>query len=290
MIGAVFSAIAGGLAWGIPALEPTGCWVGPGLGAKMTTSGRAHIDQYSPGLHSQYPCPHSELQLTPTTPGDPPVPTGKSSPGFCGVTALCWVPVHVKSCVHPLRVESLLPPVLWSSCTVGGPTDEQNKTQCSGGSYSWCQTLRLEKLMWGSELSLLWEKLCCIITFQFVGHLPSGYGVWWYGVCRCLGMLPVGRGQQSAPAYVSPSGPCTPGTAGQWLAPAPGFLNDGGSMHTGRTAWTAIGTWSCVSRSLFSYAKWPWLFPECYCSRLNFDIIVRLHKNCCVCLHFLNEG
>lgn len=168
--------------------------------------------------------------------------------------------------------------------------------ECSGGSSPRCRTTHplppavggeLGSPMWGSELSLLWEKLCCIITFQFVGHLPSGYGVWWYGVCRCLGTLPVGRGQQLAPAYVSPSGPCTPGTAGQWLALAPGFLNDGGSMHTSRTA---IGTRSCVSHSLLSYAKWPWLFPECYCSRLNFDIIVRLHKNCCVCLHFLNEG
>lgn len=102
--------------------------------------------------------------------------------------------------------------------------------------------------MWGSELSLLWEKLCCINIFQFVGHLPSGYGVWWFGVCRCsgLGTLPVGRGQQSAPAYVSPSGPCTPGTAGQWLAPAPGFLSDGGSMHTGRMAWAALALLLCL--------------------------------------------
>ena len=37
---------AGCLAWGITALEPVGCWVGPGLDAKMATSGRAHTNQY----------------------------------------------------------------------------------------------------------------------------------------------------------------------------------------------------------------------------------------------------
>ena len=31
------------------------------------------------------------------------------------------------------------------------------------------------KLMWGSELSLLWKNLCCIVIFQSVGHLPSRY-------------------------------------------------------------------------------------------------------------------
>ena len=40
----------GCLARGIPALEPTGCWVGPGLGEKMVTSRRAHASEYFPEL------------------------------------------------------------------------------------------------------------------------------------------------------------------------------------------------------------------------------------------------
>ena len=124
----------------------------------MTTSGRAHVDQYSPGLHSQYPCPHSEPQLTPTTPGDPPVPTGKSSPGFCGVTALCWVPVHVVSvCIHKSGICFL------QSCEAL----LSFKTKCSGGSSSRSQTLRLGSLMWRLELSLLWVILCNTVFFSF---------------------------------------------------------------------------------------------------------------------------
>ena len=30
--------------------------------------------------------------------------------------------------------------------------------------------------MWGSGFSLLWEKLCDRIVFQFVGCPPGGYG------------------------------------------------------------------------------------------------------------------
>ena len=41
------------------------------------------------------------------------------------------------------------------------------------GSSSWCQSSRLGCLMWGSELSLLWENLWNIIIFQFVCHLPG---------------------------------------------------------------------------------------------------------------------
>ena len=40
----------GFLAWGIPVLEPIGCWVGPGLGEKMAASRRAHANECSPEL------------------------------------------------------------------------------------------------------------------------------------------------------------------------------------------------------------------------------------------------
>ena len=54
-------------------------------------------------------CPHNEPQPTPASPGDPPRPVSRFSPGSYGVTALPWVPVHVKACVCPPRVESLFP-------------------------------------------------------------------------------------------------------------------------------------------------------------------------------------
>ena len=38
------------------------------------------------GLHHQCPCPHSEPQLTPTSPEDPPRSEGMSGPGSYGVT------------------------------------------------------------------------------------------------------------------------------------------------------------------------------------------------------------
>ena len=35
------------LVWGVPEMEPAGCFVGPGLTVKMVTSRRAHADEYS---------------------------------------------------------------------------------------------------------------------------------------------------------------------------------------------------------------------------------------------------
>ena len=60
------------------------------------------------GLHHWCPCcpcPHCEPLLTPTSTGDPPRPADRSGPGSCAVTALPWVPVHVKPCVRFARVD-----------------------------------------------------------------------------------------------------------------------------------------------------------------------------------------
>ena len=65
----------------------------------------------------QSPCSHSKPQATPTSSAGPLRPLGKSSPGSYGATALCWVPVHMRPCVCPPRMEFLFPPALWSSCT-----------------------------------------------------------------------------------------------------------------------------------------------------------------------------
>ena len=122
-------------------------------------------------LHHQCPCPHSEPRLCPASLGDPPWPTGTSSPGSRGITAFCWIPVHVKSCVCLPRMESLFSPVLWSSST---QVSLAFKAKCYGGSSSFCQTLRL----WGLELSFLCENLWDTVIFQFVCHPSSGYGIW----------------------------------------------------------------------------------------------------------------
>ena len=153
------------LAWGISPLEPKGCWLGPGLGDKTVTSRRAHMPMSTPCyLCYQCPCPHSESQPLPASPGDPPRPAGRSGPGLYGVTAFSLgLGAHESLCVPSKSGVSVSPsPVkfLWSS-----PTGF--KAKCSGGSPSQCQTPRLGSLMWGSELSLLWENLCDIIIFQF---------------------------------------------------------------------------------------------------------------------------
>ena len=85
-----------------------------------------------------------------------------------------------RSYVPPLRVEFLFPPVLWNSCD---QTLLAFKARFSGGSSSHCQTPRLGSLMWCWELSLLWENLCGIIIFQFLGCPPSRYGICFYHNC-----------------------------------------------------------------------------------------------------------
>ena len=58
-----------------------------------------------------------------------------------------------------------------------------------GSSSSWCWTVKLQKLMWGSELLLLWENLCNIIVLQFLGLPPRIYGVWYIISPQCLLVL-----------------------------------------------------------------------------------------------------
>ena len=55
-----------------------------------------------------------------------------------------------------------------------------------GGSSSHCQTSRLGSLIWGSELSLLWENFCGIIIFQFMNFPHGRYGIWFYCVWEPL--------------------------------------------------------------------------------------------------------
>ena len=103
------SYLAGGLAWGVPALEPVGCLVGPGLDAKMAISDRAHTDQYSLGLLPLVSLPPQWTTADSYLPRRPSKIIGRPTPGSYGVTALCWVSVYVKPCAYPPRIESASP-------------------------------------------------------------------------------------------------------------------------------------------------------------------------------------
>ena len=91
-----------------------------------------------------------------------------------------WLLVCTRICMHPARVESLLPPVLWRSCS---QAPLPFKVKYSGGSSSPYQTPSLGSLMWDSQLSLLWKNFSDIIILQFVIRPPKGYGICLYDEC-----------------------------------------------------------------------------------------------------------
>ena len=88
--------------------------------------------------------------------------------------------MHTLLCVCPPRVESLFPPVLSKSCS---QIPLAFKVWFSRNSSSCCRTPRLWSLTWGSEPSLQWVHFCGISVLQFVSHLPSSYGIWFYSDC-----------------------------------------------------------------------------------------------------------
>ena len=153
----------GGSAWGVSALEP-------GLNAKLVTSGSAHSNEYSLGPLAPVSFSHSETQPLSTSPG---LLKGRPGPCFYGVTALPWVPVHVKPLGHPPVVESLSHPVLWSAYTQAHWPSKPNVLEApppNATSPGWGARL-------GAQNSHSWENLCNIIIFQYVG---SRYGIWSY--------------------------------------------------------------------------------------------------------------
>ena len=81
----------GCLASGVPALEPSGCWVGPGLGVKMVVSRTAHTTTYY--LESPPPLPLSPQWATAT-------------------------PNHPRRLSKAIRL--VWPRLLWSKCFVPG--------------------------------------------------------------------------------------------------------------------------------------------------------------------------
>ena len=91
----------GCLAWGIPALEPAACWMGPDLGKKVVASRRAHTNKCS-----QNCCYQSFLpQWITATPH-----LCKRSSNTCDVTALFPVFWYPQDRVCTLQEWSFFPP------------------------------------------------------------------------------------------------------------------------------------------------------------------------------------
>ena len=119
-----------------------------------------------------------------TSTGDPPTLVGSFGSVSCGVTTpFLWVLAYTRFRLCTPRLGSLLPRVLWKSYNQILLTF---KVRVRGDFQALCQIPRLGSLMWGSEPSQQWENFFGIIVLQFVGHPPSGWGVWFY----CDGALP----------------------------------------------------------------------------------------------------
>ena len=77
----------------------------------MSSSRGTDTDDDSPGSPPLMSCPQQSTAPIPAFPGDPPRPAGRSDPDSYGVSPVPQDPVHMKSCVHPQRVEwCLFPP------------------------------------------------------------------------------------------------------------------------------------------------------------------------------------
>ena len=95
-----------------------------------------------------------------------------------------WILVGMRLCIHPQKVEFVFPQVLCNSCDRTPLSFKARFLGWGGGGSSSFHSLRLESLIWGSELSLQWGNFWSIIIFQFVGCLPSGCGIWYH--CECI--------------------------------------------------------------------------------------------------------
>lgn len=180
MVGAVFQPCWS--AWGIPALETTGCWVVPSVGKKMATFKRPMRTPQN--CCHQCLCLCSEPQPSPASVRDPPLLSGHLAQSLWSHCFFPWVLVCETLCVpsesgvcFPRPAELLCSNLLQNYCA---QTPLVFKVVFSEGSFSCHQTSRLGSLIRGSELSFLWEILGGIIIFQFVGHPPGMYEIWFY--------------------------------------------------------------------------------------------------------------
>ena len=119
----------------LSALEPTGCEVGPGIGAKVGTSGQAHTNKYSLGRPLLVSLPPQWATVNLCLLRRPSKTAGRSSLVSYGGNAFCWDPVHMstRDLVCPLQELSLFFSQLLSfGATALGPSGLQ--VQYSGGS------------------------------------------------------------------------------------------------------------------------------------------------------------
>ena len=93
--------------------------------------------------------PSQQATFTPVFQRCPPRTAVRFDPDSHGDFALPWDPVHMKVCVHLLRMGSPFPPVLWSSCA---QAPLAFNARCSRGSFSQCQISTCGSLMWGRTL------------------------------------------------------------------------------------------------------------------------------------------
>ena len=118
---------------------------------------------------------HSHL---PSLPGNSPRPAGRSD-------LLGQAPSHLLLFLWDLVHMLVVMPFEWSLSPSPvrllqlRPSGLQSQ-MFWGGLSSPCWSPGLGILMWGSELSLLWENVCNIISLQSVGHPPGGRGIWLY--------------------------------------------------------------------------------------------------------------
>ena len=93
--------------------------------------------------------PSQQATFTPVFPGCPPRTAVRFDPdSYGGDLALPWDPVHVKVCVCLVRMGSLFPPVLWSSCA---QAPLAFNARCSRGSFSPCKIRTHENLAQNSH-------------------------------------------------------------------------------------------------------------------------------------------
>ena len=123
-------------------------------------------------------CLCSEPQPSRASVGDPPLLPGRLAQSLLSHCFFPWVLVCETLCVPSMsRVVSPSPAeFLWSN-----PTCLQSHVLW--GLLLLSPDVQAGSLIRGSELSLLWEVLCGVITFQFVGHPPGMYEIWFYGAC-----------------------------------------------------------------------------------------------------------
>ena len=151
--------------------------MGPGLGtneSRWQHQPQCSCDRMFPNMaYTSVYVPSVRNSHPPASPGDSPRTTGRSGPGSCHLIAFALATSVYEILCAPFKSEVSISPT-----PVGFPklAPLAFKAKCSGVSFSQCRTPRLGSLMWGSELSLLWENLCNITILQFVGCLPRDMG------------------------------------------------------------------------------------------------------------------